>query len=132
MEQPDQARRGFLGGLIFVLLGLLGMWKFFTPRLVAEKPRLRVARKEIPVHGALVYSESRCALLQEDGKIYALSLVCTHLGCTVNVTPGDLVCPCHGSIFNRHGVVLQGPAARPLRALPVEEYGDFVEIILEG
>ena len=132
MEQPDQARRGFLGGLIFVLLGLLGMWKFFTPRLVAEKPRLRVARKEIPVHGALVYSESRCALLQEDGKVYALSLVCTHLGCTVNVTPGDLVCPCHGSVFNRRGVVLQGPAARPLRALPVEEHGDFVEIILEG
>jgi cytochrome b6-f complex iron-sulfur subunit len=108
------------------------MWKFFTPTLVAEKPRLRVARKEIPVHGALVYSESRCALLQEDGRIYALSLVCTHLGCTVNVTAGDLVCPCHGSVFNRQGVVLQGPAAYPLRALAVEEHGDFVEIILEG
>jgi cytochrome b6-f complex iron-sulfur subunit len=108
------------------------MGKFLTPRLVTDKARLRVARKEIPAHGALVYSESRCALLQEEGRIYALSLVCTHLGCTVNVTPGHLVCPCHGSVFDRHGVVLQGPADRPLRTLQVEEHGDFVEIVLES
>lgn len=132
MEQPDKARRGFLGGLIFILLGLLTIGKFFTPRLETKKPRLRVAKKAVPVHGALVYSESRCALLQEDGKIFALSLVCTHLGCTVNVTPGNLVCPCHGSVFNRHGVVLQGPADRPLRTLVLEEHGDFIEVILES
>lgn len=132
MEQPDKARRGFLGGLIFILLGLLTIWKFFTPRLETKKPRLRVAKKAVPVHGALVYSESRCALLQEDGKIFALSLVCTHLGCTVNVTPGNLVCPCHGSVFDRHGVVLKGPADRPLRTLVLEEHGDFIEVILES
>ena len=132
MEQPDKARRGFLRGIIFLSLGLLAIWRFFTPRLKVESPRLRVAKKEIPVHGALVYSESRCALLQESGKIYALSLVCTHLGCTVNVTPGNLVCPCHGSVFDRHGVVLQGPADRPLRTLVLEEHGDFIEVILES
>ncbi len=130
MEKPDKKRRGFLKGLIFLLLWSLAAWKFLTPRLVAEKPRLRVAKSEIPAHGALVYGESRVALLQEEGRIYALSLVCTHLGCTVNVTPGDLVCPCHGSIFDRHGRVLQGPADRPLRALPVEEHGEFVEVVL--
>jgi cytochrome b6-f complex iron-sulfur subunit len=131
MEQPDKARRGFLG-LIFTLLGALALGKFLTPRLEAEKHRLRVARREIPAHGALVFSDSRCALMQEEGKIYALSLVCTHLGCTVTVTPGDLVCPCHGSVFDRCGQVLHGPADRPLRVLQVEEHDDFVEVILES
>lgn len=132
MEQPDKARRGFLGGLIFILLGVLTTWKFFTPRLETKQHRLRVAKKAVPVHGALVFSEARCALLQEEGKIFALSLVCTHLGCTVNVTPGNLVCPCHGSVFDRQGVVLKGPADRPLRTLVLEEHGDFIEVILES
>lgn len=132
MEQAAQARRGFLRGLILLLLSALAGWKFLTPKLVAEKPRLRVDKREIPAHGALVYSESRCAVLQEEGRIYALSLVCTHLGCTVNVTAGDLVCPCHGSAFDRHGRVLQGPADRPLRSLSIEEDGDFIEVILES
>jgi cytochrome b6-f complex iron-sulfur subunit len=115
-----------------LLLSLLAGWKFLTPKLVAEKGRLRVASKEIPAHGALVYGEARIALLREEGRIYALSLVCTHLGCTVNVTPGNLVCPCHGSVFDRHGLVLQGPADRPLRRLPVVEDGEFVEVPMES
>jgi len=48
--------------------------------------------------------------------IYALSTVCTHLGCTPNWLEGEqkFKCPCHGSGFYKSGVNFEGPAPRPL------------------
>jgi cytochrome b6-f complex iron-sulfur subunit len=47
----------------------------------------------------------------------ALSLVCTHLGCTVESKPEGFACPCHGSRFDPQGKVVRGPAAKPLNSL---------------
>jgi Rieske Fe-S protein len=33
----------------------------------------------------------------------ALSPICTHLGCTVEIEQARLVCPCHGSTYDREG-----------------------------
>jgi Rieske Fe-S protein len=49
-----------------------------------------------------------------DGSFSALSPICTHRGCTVEVEGERLVCPCHGSTYDRTGRVLKGPAAHPL------------------
>ena len=48
--------------------------------------------------------------------VYALSTVCTHLGCTPNWLAGEskFKCPCHGSGFRKNGVHFEGPAPRPL------------------
>jgi Rieske Fe-S protein len=50
--------------------------------------------------------------------VYALTLVCTHQGCTAAPagTTGarQINCPCHGSQFDRNGAVIRGPAGRPL------------------
>ena len=48
--------------------------------------------------------------------IYALSTVCTHLGCTPNWlgTENKFKCPCHGSGFYKTGINFEGPAPRPL------------------
>jgi cytochrome b6-f complex iron-sulfur subunit len=48
--------------------------------------------------------------------IYALSTVCTHLGCTPNWLEGEqkFKCPCHGSGFYKSGINFEGPAPRPL------------------
>ncbi len=48
--------------------------------------------------------------------VYALSTVCTHLGCTPNWLEGEqkFKCPCHGSGFYKSGVNFEGPAPRPL------------------
>lgn len=48
--------------------------------------------------------------------IYALSTICTHLGCTPNWLPTEekFKCPCHGSGFNKVGINFEGPAPRPL------------------
>jgi Rieske Fe-S protein len=60
--------------------------------------------------------------------MYALNLTCTHLGCTVTVTPGEIVCPCHGSRFDLKGNVLKGPAERPLARYRLEIREGRVEI----
>jgi Rieske Fe-S protein len=51
----------------------------------------------------------------------ALSPVCTHQGCVVDVQGAALVCPCHGSTYDRRGQVVRGPAERPLTSYPVKE-----------
>jgi Rieske Fe-S protein len=48
------------------------------------------------------------------GQHAALSPICTHLGCTVEIQGSRIVCPCHGSTYDREGRVLQGPAERAL------------------
>ncbi len=47
---------------------------------------------------------------------FALSTVCTHLGCTPNWLPNEdkFKCPCHGSGFRKSGINFEGPAPRPL------------------
>lgn len=52
----------------------------------------------------------------QDGKIHALSCVCTHQGCQVAFNPVERSwdCPCHGSRFDIDGRVLDGPATKPL------------------
>jgi glycine/D-amino acid oxidase-like deaminating enzyme/nitrite reductase/ring-hydroxylating ferredoxin subunit len=52
----------------------------------------------------------------EEGKIHAVSAVCSHMGCLVGWNENDRTwdCPCHGSRFELDGNVLHGPATRPL------------------
>jgi thiosulfate dehydrogenase [quinone] large subunit len=58
------------------------------------------------------------------GQLTAMSAVCTHAGCEVTYQGGQLVCPCHGSLFNaRTGAVEQGPASTPLAIKHVKESG---------
>jgi cytochrome b6-f complex iron-sulfur subunit len=52
---------------------------------------------------------------------YALSAVCTHLGCLTVYKPdtGEIACPCHGSTFQRDGRAIAGPAPQALPWLKV-------------
>lgn len=59
----------------------------------------------------------------------ALSPICTHRGCTVDVQGPRLVCPCHGSTYDRLGKVLKGPAERSLPTYRIAQLGD--EIVIE-
>jgi cytochrome b6-f complex iron-sulfur subunit len=56
--------------------------------------------------------------------LYAMSAMCTHLGCTVDIGSDRLPCPCHGSEFDFEGNVLEGPATDPLRHYAVYVAGD--------
>ena len=91
-----------------------------------QHPRLRLAGGS-----AIVRADGRGKpiLVREVGGEYlALSLKCTHLGCTVKVDESAqvLACPCHGSRFSLVGEVEHGPADEPLERFPTSVEGEFV------
>lgn len=130
MEKTSWSRRRLIKGIAsFSFCGAL-LWRYLMP---ASKQRKKVVlelnKNEIPLRGALVYKNSRVAVIRREHEVYALSLVCTHLGCTVNVTADKLICPCHGSVFDRDGHVLKGPSDKPLKRLEIEEDGDRLMVL---
>ncbi len=62
----------------------------------------------------------------------ALSMICTHQGCTTNWvnTAQQFQCPCHGSKFDKDGKVIQGPATQNLRTYTTEYKSDTNELII--
>jgi Rieske Fe-S protein len=130
MENVPQSRRKFITTLTLLLASGGLLVRYLTPRAPAKRRVLvTAAGAEVPPDGALVFHTERVALMRNDAGFYALSLVCTHLGCTVVVTEDALSCPCHGSRFDRQGKVLTGPAGRSLQRMQVEVRGERVEII---
>ena len=59
-------------------------------------------------------------------QIFALSTVCTHLGCTPNWLEAEqkFKCPCHGSGFYKDGINFEGPAPRPLERYAIRRADD--------
>ena len=56
------------------------------------------------------------------GKVYALSVYCTHAGCKVVAGKEELICNCHMSIFSPFdGAAQSGPARLPLTRYEVVE-----------
>ncbi|MCK5455935.1 MAG: Rieske (2Fe-2S) protein [Melioribacteraceae bacterium] len=57
----------------------------------------------------------------QDGGFIAMSLKCTHLGCSVgwNESKNKFICPCHSSSFEINGNVISPPAPSALELLPI-------------
>lgn len=68
--------------------------------------------------GAVLHVDGeRVAVYRDDeGRLHAVSAICTHFGCQVNFNPSEKTwdCPCHGSRFDVDGTVLDGPATKRL------------------
>lgn len=66
----------------------------------------------------IVLPEDKLIIVRRDGDTFVvLSAVCTFSACTVAYEPdlSQFECPCHDCRYALSGVVLQGPAAAPLR-----------------
>jgi cytochrome b6-f complex iron-sulfur subunit len=65
-------------------------------------------------------------IVRNDEGLYALSTICTHLGCTPNWLEAEkkFKCPCHGSGFRMSGINFEGPAPRPLERFRVVQDED--------
>ncbi len=61
----------------------------------------------------------------------AVSLTCTHQGCTVHkAEDGAFLCPCHGAMFSEAGQRQGGPAQRNLDRFKVlEQEGDRLQLV---
>jgi Rieske Fe-S protein len=70
--------------------------------------------------------ETFAAYRTPGGELFAVSNVCTHVGCKVhwNSVETSWDCPCHGSRFRPDGTVIEGPALAPLKRKHPPSLGD--------
>jgi cytochrome b6-f complex iron-sulfur subunit len=102
-------------------LGLmtLGTLRFLFPNVLTEPPsRFKAGFPDTYEEGKVIdrFKDKNAWIVRHDGKLYALSTTCTHLGCTPNWLEREqkFKCPCHGSGFYITGINFEGPAPRPL------------------
>jgi cytochrome b6-f complex iron-sulfur subunit len=135
---PDQARRRFLfgagvGSVVAGVLGFLGATaRYLFPNVLYEPPsRFPVGLpQDFPPGSATFLPEDRLFIFNGSEGFYAISSICTHLGCNVRYEANHerFACPCHGSVFDSLGRVVHGPAPRPLRwfGLSLSSRGELV------
>ena len=97
--------------------GVVGV-SYLSPNVLFEpSPLVRVGKVTSFRVGMLApFPWQKVYLRRTPGGLYAMSAVCTHLGCMTRFRPrlGRIECPCHGSVFDLDGKVVKGPAPRGL------------------
>ena len=99
--------------------GILLGGEYLSPNVVKEPPmRFKAGKPEEYAPGSVTLdNEQKVYIIRApEGYFYALSAVCTHLGCITNWKPdqGIIACPCHGSKFDTEGSKIEGPAPKSL------------------
>ncbi len=131
--RPEQTgdginRRDFLNEITLGALGIAGLgsvavtYQFFSPNVLFEPATtFRAGNPDLyPVGTATFNQEQQVYIVRIPEGFYAVSAVCTHLGCVTQWKPdadqgkGQIQCPCHGSKFRSDGSKVEGPAPRPL------------------
>ena len=112
------SRRSFLGWFGFVGLAVSGIMGgiinllFLKPEVNYGPPTIFTAGKsdEYKVGTSQIFENEKVLVAREKEGLMAISLTCTHLGCTVRTSSAGFECPCHGSQFDNLGSVTGGPA----------------------
>jgi cytochrome b6-f complex iron-sulfur subunit len=124
--QPSVTRRRFLAfvgwGSFAAFWGsiVLATLRFFFPRILYEpSPRFQAGKPadyQVGEVSTRFKEAQRVWMIRNADGLYALSAICTHLGCTPNwfATEERFKCPCHGSNFLMDGTNVAGPAPGPL------------------
>lgn len=104
------------------LLGIGGLVRFLD--YASDPPRQTTVdvgnASQYPAGSRTMLPQIPAILISKADGFTALSLVCTHLGCTVEQADGGFRCPCHGSQYDAQGNVERGPARQSLQQLKVE------------
>lgn len=180
--RAEATRRQFLilmGVLAAVGSTILGSFKllgFLFPAATAEAPQLFKTGNTQPIVkvsdltggseggkpknavNVISITSERVTLVLDSGGVYAVYLVCTHLGCTPNYTtdvvsgsgvadsvakargdrpaarqiPDGWACPCHGSRYYIDSTNFYGPAPRPMDWVDVSVSPDGYFIVDRG
>jgi len=130
-EETPPSRRDFLTqigvgacAVAAVASGIVTL-DYLEPKVLFEPSTTFVAGSPLDFTDGVVRfnKEKKAYVVGTSAGVYALSAVCTHLGCITRFKSDERViaCPCHGSRFDLEGNVVHGPAPRPLPWLDVTE-----------
>ncbi|MGO8795702.1 MAG: ubiquinol-cytochrome c reductase iron-sulfur subunit [Candidatus Sulfotelmatobacter sp.] len=148
-NEKAETERGFDRRAFFVRLGLgsLGIatagtaafaYQYLSPNVLFEpSPIINAGKPEsYPVDSVTLDANSGIYLIHSQEGFFALSAICTHLGCLTawKQELGIIACPCHGSKFSvfdpkrTPGQKIEGPAPKPLPWLRtwVSDEGDLM------
>ncbi|HEY2119478.1 MAG TPA: ubiquinol-cytochrome c reductase iron-sulfur subunit [Candidatus Acidoferrum sp.] len=118
------SRRDFLGEITLGALGIAGLgagaltYQYFSPNVLFEPATtFRAGNPDLyPMNSVTFLQDQQVYVVRTTDGFYAVSAVCTHLGCVTQwkAEANMIACPCHGSKFTPEGKKLEGPAPRPL------------------
>jgi cytochrome b6-f complex iron-sulfur subunit len=155
LPESTPTRRGFLAriGLTATALGLAGQaFAFFrslVPNVLYEAPqRFKIGTPDQFGEGAKFLEDRRLFIFRNKNTFYAMSAVCTHLGCTVKMErlnqakkvkvgsrefeeSAEFHCPCHGSKYRGDGTNYAGPAPRPLNCYKLEVAPEDGQLVVD-
>jgi Rieske Fe-S protein len=136
--QPPATRRDLLGlaavwsAVIAFGAAVIGAMRLPMPSVFPEsKSQVKVGPPEQFPKGSITpMPKLRLWIHHDEAGLYAISSVCTHLGCIAerDSDSGQFRCPCHGSAFTADGKVTAGPAPKGLNwlALSIAPDGQVV------
>jgi cytochrome b6-f complex iron-sulfur subunit len=123
-ENASPDRRDFLNEVAWAALGIAGVGgatvlvRYLSPNVLFEPPtRFRAGSPALyPLNSVTYLPDQQVYIVRSGQGLWALSAICTHLGCITQWKPeaGMVACPCHGSKFKEDGTKIEGPAPRPL------------------
>ena len=122
LDPEPTPRRDFLGmaalwtAAIALLSAAAGMMRLPKAAVVSSpSKKFKVMLPETLAAGQAFVPPGRSVAIFRDAEgVYAVSLICTHLGCIVKQSAEGFECPCHGSRFAPDGKVSKGPAPKAL------------------
>ena len=116
---------GWFAFFSFLATATLGALRLMVPRVLYEAPSaFKAGFPDEYIIGEVnekYKDEFRVWIVRELDGFYALSAICTHLGCTPRWLPTEqkFKCPCHGSGYHANGINFEGPTPRPLERLKI-------------
>ena len=122
--KSEISRRDFLNDVAAGALGIAGLgamvvtYRYLSPNALFEpSTTFRAGNPDLyPVNSVTFNQDQQVYIVRIQEGFYAVSAVCTHLGCITQWKPDAnmIACPCHGSKFKSDGTKVEGPAPRSL------------------
>ncbi|HLQ52428.1 MAG TPA: ubiquinol-cytochrome c reductase iron-sulfur subunit [Terriglobales bacterium] len=127
--RAEIGRRDFFNAMAAGAFGIAGLgavvvtYGYLLPNALFEPSMsFRAGAPDLYPLDSVTYIQDQQVYIVRTGEgFYAVSAICTHLGCNTQWKPevNLIACPCHGSKFKSDGTKVEGPAPRSLPHFPI-------------